>query len=261
MAALVSLLIAISLSLLITRIAAEVLALTGLSRESAEFQARSAFTGSGFTTSESEQVVAHPVRRWVLMWLMLLGNAGFITVISSLVLTFINTGSSQVWLPRLFVLILGIALLWAIAANHYFNRLLSRLVQWTLRRWTHLDVRDYANLLRLSGDYAVTELRVDADDWITDKPLSETNLRREGILVLGIHRPDGTYIGAPKGSTFIRPEDLLILYGRLKSLNELDSRKVGFLGEIAHRNAITDQQQILSEEYKQDFKSRSEGNS
>ncbi len=53
MAALISLLIAIAelvediaFSLLITRIAAEALTLTGLSRQSAEFQARSASLGA-----------------------------------------------------------------------------------------------------------------------------------------------------------------------------------------------------------------------
>ena len=250
MLALISLFISITLSLLITRISTEVLTLTGLSRESAKFQARSAFTGSGFTTSESEKVVKHPIRRQVLMWLMLLGNAEVITVISLLILTFISTKNSQLWLPKLFIIILGIALLWAIAVNRYFNRILSRLVQWALKRWTHLEVRDYAKLLQLSGDYAVTELWVDPDDWITDKPLSDSNLRQEGILVLGIHRSCGTYIGAPNGSTFIHSNDVIILYGRLKCLNQLDSRKVGPLGEIAHQNAMSEQQKVLSEECK-----------
>ena len=35
---------------------------TGTSSELARFQARSAFTGVGFTTSEAESVVLHPVR-------------------------------------------------------------------------------------------------------------------------------------------------------------------------------------------------------
>ena len=42
MAALISVLVAVTLSLLITRIAAEALTLTGMSRASASFQARSA---------------------------------------------------------------------------------------------------------------------------------------------------------------------------------------------------------------------------
>ena len=88
MAALVSVFAIVVLSLLITRFAVLVLVVTGLSRESARFQARSALTGSEFTTSESEAVVDHPVRRSVIMRLMLIGNAGIVTVIASLVLSF-----------------------------------------------------------------------------------------------------------------------------------------------------------------------------
>lgn len=62
MTAVVSLLVVLTVSLLVTRIATVALTATGLSRETARFQARSAFSGSGFTTSESEAVVRHPVR-------------------------------------------------------------------------------------------------------------------------------------------------------------------------------------------------------
>jgi hypothetical protein len=63
MGALVSLLVTIGLSLLVTRIASVALTMTGVSRDLAKFQARSAFTGVGFTTNEAEKVVARPVRR------------------------------------------------------------------------------------------------------------------------------------------------------------------------------------------------------
>lgn len=76
MISIVTLLIVLTLSILLTRIATVALTHTGLSRESAKFQARSAFTGVGFTTSESEKVVNHPIRRRILLMLMLLGNAG-----------------------------------------------------------------------------------------------------------------------------------------------------------------------------------------
>lgn len=78
------------LSMTVVRIASVALSLTGISRELARFQARSAFTGAGFTTTESEQVVRHPVRRRIIMLMMLLGNAGIVTVISSLVLSFVT---------------------------------------------------------------------------------------------------------------------------------------------------------------------------
>ena len=90
MVAIISLLIVIILSVLVTRVAAIALIHTGLSKESARFQSRSAFTGAGFTTNESESVVNHPVRRRILMLLILLGSAGVISVISSLILSLIS---------------------------------------------------------------------------------------------------------------------------------------------------------------------------
>ena len=84
MVAIISLLTVLVLSLLVVRVATVALTLTGLSKQLARFQARSAFTGSGFTTTESEKVVHHPVRRRIIMLLMLLGNAGIVTAMSSL---------------------------------------------------------------------------------------------------------------------------------------------------------------------------------
>ncbi len=258
MAALVSVFVAISLSLLVTRIATEALTLTGLSRSSAGFQARSAFTGSGFTTDESEKVVNHPVRRRIIMWLMFLGNAGIITVVSSLVLTFISTDGFNDGLPRFLLLFLGIGLLWLVATNPAFNRFITRWVRVALRRWTDLDVRDYASLLHLKGDYQVMEIQVEAGDWLANKRLAELNLREEGIVILGIQRSDKTYIGAPHGSTCISAGDLLILYGRKLGLMELDTRGAGATGEQAHENAVTAQQQIEQEQDSLDIVSQAQ---
>lgn len=253
MTALISVFVAITLSLLITRIATEALTLTGLSRKSASFQARSAFTGSGFTTQESEAVVQHPVRRRIIMWLMFLGNAGIITVISSLVLTFVSTSSTGDGLSRFLYLSLGIGLLWLIATNRAFNRILTRLVRKALHRWTDLDLRDYASLLHLKGDYQVMEIEVDHKSWLAHKKLKETRLRDEGIAVLGIQRKDKSYLGAPHGDTFVCPGDTLILYGRRTALMELDVRRQGIAGEQAHQTAIAIQQQIEREQSDRDL--------
>ena len=56
----IAFLIVLTLSLVITRIATVALTMTGLSSEAAEFQARSAFTDTGYTTPEAEKIVNHP---------------------------------------------------------------------------------------------------------------------------------------------------------------------------------------------------------
>jgi hypothetical protein len=156
MLALLSLLSVLVISILVVRVATVALTLTGLSHELARFQARLALTGSGFTTSESESVVSHPVRRRIIMTLMLLGNAGIVTVVSSLILSFINREPAQgltaaLWF-RVFVLIGGLVLLWWAAHSQWVDRWMSRVIMRALKRWTNLEIRDYAGLLRLASD-------------------------------------------------------------------------------------------------------------
>ena len=252
MGALVSLLVTIGLSLLVTRIASMALAMTGLSRDLATFQARSAFTGVGFTTSEAEKVVTHPVRRRILMLLMLLGNAGVVTAISSLVLTFVGTSGAAGRLVRFGSIALGLGLIWVLSNSRWLNHYLSVVIQWALDHWTQLNVRDYSNLLHLSGDYQVSELQVEDDDWLANKPLFQLCLRDEGVVVLAIQRLDGTYLGVPTGETCIRPGDLLILYGRSASLSELDSRRNNRAGDEAHQDAMVEQQRLVTEQNRHD---------
>ena len=76
MAGVITVILILVFSILITRVASIALTHTGLSRESSKFQARSAFTGVGFTTNESEKVVNHPVRRRILLLLMIPGKSG-----------------------------------------------------------------------------------------------------------------------------------------------------------------------------------------
>jgi hypothetical protein len=248
MIAIITILFVLIISMFIARVATVALTLTGLSREMARFQARSAFTGVGFTTSEAERVVNHPLRRRILMFLMLLGNAGIVTTIASLVLTFSGVEQTGNGLVRFGLLVLGIGVLWFIATSTWIDRRLSPLISWVLKRWTDVEVRDYARVLHLSGDYGIIEMEVEAEDWLARRKLSELQLSDEGILVLGVLRPDGTYLGAPKGPTEVNVGDTLIMYGRSPVLAELDRRRADASGEAAHRLSIADQERVLREQ-------------
>jgi hypothetical protein len=74
-------LIAILISFLFVRAAAKALMMTGMEKKKKRFQALSAFSGTGFTTKEVELFISHPVRRKIVAWLMILGNAGVVAVI------------------------------------------------------------------------------------------------------------------------------------------------------------------------------------
>jgi hypothetical protein len=231
-----TLLAVILVALLVTRVATIVLTLTGLSRASARFQARSALTGVGFTTSEAEAVVNHPVRRRVIMLLMLIGSAGVVTVIATLMLSFVGAEGREAGL-RLVLLVAGLVGLIVLAQSALADRVLSRLIERALARWTELDVRDYDALLRLGGDYRVVELFVKPDHWTAGRRLEELRPWEEGLRVLGVVRDDGTYLGAPVPATEIRTGDTLVVYGRGDALSELAERPAGPAGDEAHRRA------------------------
>lgn len=238
MLAVASLLVIVLIGLLITRIATAALVATGLSREYARFQSRSAFTGVGFTTSEAESVVGHPVRRRVVMTLMLLGNAGIASVVAGLLISFDGSDGSDAT-QRLAVLAAGLLGIWIVASNHRVDRALRRTLATVLERFTDLDARDYAQLLRVSGDYVIDELAVEPGDWLAENSLRELGLRAEGVVVLGIERQTG-FLGAPGPDTHIIPGDVLVLYGRHDVITDLDQRRQGIAGELAHTDRAGD---------------------
>ncbi|MCF8234841.1 MAG: hypothetical protein K9G67_07425 [Bacteroidales bacterium] len=239
-----SLIIILVLSILITRIATIAIMQTGLSRQSAKFQSRSAFTGVGFTTTEAENVTKHPVRRKIVMLLMLLGNAGIVSAIASLMLTFVNRGQDNIpWYWSLSIILLAITILWVLTSSKLVDRWLNRVIERALNKYTDLNIRDYSKLLKLTGDYQISEMKVAEDDWIANHTLAESALRQEGITVLGIERQDGTYLGVPDGDTKIVESDILIIYGRESSVIKLDERRKGRRGHIEHKKAESEQEQ------------------
>ena len=228
----VSVLVVLLVSLLIARVGTVALTLTGMSREAARFQARSAFFGVGFTTGEAESVVGHPVRRRIIMWLILLGNAGVVTTTGTLLISFAG-GEDK--LRGVLVLAAGVIVLGALAMSRPVDRMLTRVIRGALGRWTDLDVRDYAGLLELGEGYAVAELEVEAEDWIAGRELGELTLRDAGIVVLGIHRPDRPYVGAPEETTRVCPGDVLTVYGLEERVEALDrGRAAGASAEEMH---------------------------
>jgi Trk-type K+ transport system membrane component len=91
MGAALSIFVILSLSIFVIRIASVALRFTGIPEAGARFQALSAFSGTGFTTSEAEIVVNYPVRRRIVSILMVLGNMGVVTVFATLAVSLVRT--------------------------------------------------------------------------------------------------------------------------------------------------------------------------
>ena len=240
-------LMALTLSLIVIRVGTMALMLTGLSREAARFQSHSAFTGVGFTTTESESIMGHPVRRHLTMALMMLGNIGIATVIATLTAALLSRQAAEHWITSVGLLVLGIVVLVLLVRSTWVERQLNKPIAFALSKFSHLDVRDYVSLLNLSSGFAVYEILVDKDDWVAGKTLIQLGLAREGILVLGIQRHNGNYIGAPSGESRIQAGDNVVLYGTRAHVRELDCRPAGEEGDRLHAIAAREYDEYLSD--------------
>lgn len=238
MLAIATLLIVVLLSLIVTRVASVALTLTGLSADVAKFQARSALSGTGFATAEAEQITGHPARRQIILALMLFGNAGLVTTIASLSLSFASVSSTGGALGRLGLLIVGLGVLLLLARNEWVSRVMSAAIERSLRKRTTLDVKDYAGLLHLRMDYAVDRQKVWDGEWLAGRTLADAQLSAEGIIVLGVERADGSFLGAPTGQTRMEVGDTLLLYGSAPQLRELADRPAGDAGQAAHDASV-----------------------
>lgn len=247
MIAIASLLVVVSIATLVTRMATLALTATGMPAEVARFQARSAFTGVGFTTSESESIVGHPVRRRIVLALMMMGNVGFVTIMASLILSFSSSSGTGDALSRLGIIVASITVFGLVTRTAFFQRRVTSLLARLLNRYSDLELRDFHQMMRIGGEYAVIELAVQEGDWIADKSLSELGLPDEGVLVLAVQRADGRFIGAPQTATLVAVGDTLYLYGRSADVADLDDRPNSPRGDFAHKQAVAEQEHLLEE--------------
>ncbi len=239
MAALISLLIIVTISYLCVRAGAVALMLTGLSAEAASFQSQSAFMGVGFTTNESESVVGHPVRRRVIRLEMLVGYAAMASVFASIMSVFsVAEEAGPAETGKVTLYILGTLLvLFVLSTMAIVRNSLTRLLEYALTRSGAVQVRDYEELLRVDKGFSISYLPVENQSWMAGKTLRQLRLTDEGVLVLNILRVGGVTLTTPGADTRLDPGDKLLCYGLEHDLAQLASRPADYKGESEHQIA------------------------
>ncbi|MBC8451190.1 MAG: TrkA C-terminal domain-containing protein [Planctomycetes bacterium] len=235
-----ALLLIVLSSIVVVRAGAVALTMTGLSMDMARFQALSAFTGTGFTTKESESIVGHPARRSIIQVLMLLGNAGLFSALAALIVSFSQSGGESLLL-RFGLMIAGLLGLLLLSKIGFLNRMLNFVLQKIFERLPLLNIRDYEALLRVDKGYAISHVTVDPGTWLAGKTLRECALSAEGVLVLSIDRSTGSVLGTPGPKTTLKQGDQLLLYGQEEDLADLALRPDDRAGEEAHDLAVEKQ--------------------
>ncbi len=223
MTSVITLLVIASLAFLIIRIGAKALEHTGVARDAARFQALSAFFGAGFTTGESEIVISHPVRRRIIRDLIVVGNIGLLTLVGTTAVTFFGGTTGQL-LQHGGVVLGSLIVMWGVVSSKPMDRLLDRIIDFSLSRTGAVRALDYERVLRLGLGYVVSEITIEQGSQAAGRTLTELKLRDRGVNVLGVRRGGGSYVGSPRGPTKIDVGDLLIIYGEESAVRALAKR-------------------------------------
>ena len=211
MSSAITVMIIFTISTIVVRISSTIMRLTGLPDNVARFQSLSALTGTGFTTRESELIVNYPIRRRVLMTLMIFGNLGLISISSTFIITFVNIGSDA---DRIIgqVILLSLALLFnfLVLTNPVIDRLLCSAISKTLSATTNLGKRRFIRLLSLDDDRAVAE-----HHYRIPEPANHRDIFPEHIelTLLTVRGETSRHIGQFDQDFIIEPFQTLICFG------------------------------------------------
>ena len=224
MGAALSIFVLMSLSIFVVRVASVALRLTGLEESTAKFQALSAVSGTGFTTSESETMVNYPVRRRIVTILMIIGNLGLVTVFATLVVSFVHTDGEVGAVVAQLAWLLGVlALLWFLILNKRAERLMCASIGKILESTTLLGMRRFRRLLQVADGYSVCEHPV-TDAWIdAHGALVASDFEELGLTVLAVRSASGELTNRFSSTGDLKLGDALLVYGRDAGHDALES--------------------------------------
>ena len=208
--------------LLILWVGSIALEATGMQRAKARFQALSALTGTGFTTTEAESIVEHPRRRKIATYLIFLGNAGIIVFIILLIL-YVRAGLTP---PSMLLVLITLATLLAIGLAFWLG-LIDKLTNVILGPITRGQVSsDFTvnEICHHSSDYAVVRLTVTEQLGMAGLRLKDAGLQERDITVLAVER-GSTVLSHPEPEEKLLAGDYLLCYGKLAEIDTLAERE------------------------------------
>ena len=212
-------LLTIFLSFLVVRAGAIALMMTGMDRERARFQALSAFSRAGFTTREAEAVVNNPRRRRIITWLIILGNAGLVTVIVTATSSIAT--SKGINFPITIVTILGGGVvLYFLTSRSPFTRKLDSFIEDRLVKSQVLEEGATEDLLHFIEGYGVVKVIITSGSPFVGSSFSDIRQLEKGLQVLGIERGKD-WIAFPKMDEVIKEDDKFVVYGHINVLRSM----------------------------------------
>jgi hypothetical protein len=202
------------------RLATGALIATGVPPDIAAFQSRSAFSGAGFTTVETESVINHPTRRKIISTTMFVGSLGTPTLIVAVLVGFVAPGPGST-VERTLVTVSGIVLIAMVLGNRPATTFLVKVGhRYANKRLIPVLSDDIEKLLALGDDFTVAAVRLKADPADTYRSLRGLDDAIPGVRVLGIRRGD-IYFGEMPIDIELKEGDEIIVYTRLEKLESM----------------------------------------
>jgi len=221
-------------SVIAVRIGAVAFNLTGLEWKVAKFQALSCFTGTGFTTRESELILASPRRRRIATYLIIIGHAGFVAMIAtfansirpSLDLSRIDLPFLRAFVPAQFLPLINLLIIagavYALIRFVPHTRLARTVTVMAKRKLVGKNIipaEKFEEIFVAPGGYGVSRVEIEANSPVRDRTLAEADLRKHGITVLVIER-GLTTIPNPAPDARILSGDVLLCFGKLSTMKD-----------------------------------------
>lgn len=227
---------AITISFMVVRIGGVAFELTGMDKEQARFQALSCFSGTGFTTAEAELITSHPQRRRIASYLMILGNAGLVTLIATFansirpvdVLEQFNFFYIPLPIPgwlspyiNIIVISLGTYLIYKLfTRSHLMDRFTNRIKKTMVEKQV-IKQEKVTELLSAQEGFGVSTFEVHADSPLLQKDLKHLHLKDEfDIQILMIQRGSET-VPIPRGENKLQIGDKVICFGKLEKIRQM----------------------------------------
>jgi hypothetical protein len=209
----------IVISVLVVRAGAIALVFTGMEESKARFQALSAFTRTGFTTREAETVMRDPRRRSIVTWLIIIGNAGLVTVIVTATSSLTSTTGSWLWI-NVAILAVGIYLIYLVVKRTPLLEIWQRFVEKRVKPSPFMEESAPEDLLHFGKGYGLLRIPITRDSPLLGRSLTNANKAKNDFWVVGIERGKA-WFSLPTSKATIKEEDKLVIYGEMDYLKKV----------------------------------------
>ena len=205
--------------------------LTGMATEKIKFQVASLFTGSGYTTAESELIAKDEKRRRIARVCMYTGHIFSVLIMGLVINIFVSigislsAGSKEInfteWYFIVFYVSLGLFLLVLFLKippiNRRFQKLLETIAINSSKKSRHSNI---LTVIDLYGKHAIAEVILNQiPEFAKEKSLIEMGLTKKYVINILSIRRGKRIIDVTKDTMFVKG-DILVIYGLTNDIKE-----------------------------------------